>query len=82
MYFFSFFSFKGSNYTYNLCVSYKDSTNTAKLAVSDFGNTSTFTLTTTQTVTVQIIVYPKYELNNVTIYPTLVSGSDAGDFYK
>ena len=66
---------KGSTGTYNLQLVYD-----GKTVYSDFDG-CTFKLESAASVTVQIVVYPKVEINNVTIRPVIVAGDEAGDFY-
>lgn len=50
--------------------------------VADFGSTGgTFTLTSSEPVTIQLVLFGDFEFNNVKIRPVLVDGSEAGDFY-
>lgn len=67
----------GGNYTYYLRVSYG-----SKTVTGDFGTDGgTFTLSSSTAVTVQLVVYPEREFNNLVIRPVLVEGTEAGDFY-
>ena len=72
---------KGSNYTYYIRAEYKDANGTSVYAVGDFANTATFTLTSSQNVSISIVVFPEVEFNNLYIRPVLVVGNEAGDFY-
>ena len=67
----------GGNATYKLQAVYDGVT-----VVADFGSAGgTFTLTTSEEVTVQLVLYDDFDFNNVTIRPVLVEGSEAGSFY-
>ena len=67
----------GGNQTYLIKVVYGESE-----TVADFGSTGgTFTLTSSEEVTIQLVLYGDFEFNNVKIRPVLVDGSEAGDFY-
>ena len=72
---------KGSNYTYHIRAEYKDANGASVYAVGDFANTATFTLTSSQSVSISIVIFPEVEFNNVYIRPVLVVGNEAGDFY-
>lgn len=68
----------GGNYTYYLRASYSDTS-----TVADFGSTNgSFTLTSSTPVTIELVVLPDKAFNNIRLYPVLVSGSSAGEFYK
>ena len=72
---------KGSNYTYYIRAEYKDANGTSVYAVGDFANTATFTLTSSQSVNISIVIFPEVEFNHVNVRPVLVVGNEAGDFY-
>lgn len=69
---------KGGNYTYHLRAVYGDDT-----VVGDFGSAKgTFTLSSSQEVTIELVIYPDEQFNRLSIKPVLVVGDKAGDFYE
>ena len=68
----------GGNYTYYLRAKFGGTT-----VIADFGSDKgTFTLTESTSVDIELVVLPDQSFSNVRIYPVLVTGTTAGEFYK